>query len=48
MFGVSGNSHENNTAVGYKSLEGITTATGNTAIGYAKVTQLQQVVIMLS
>ena len=33
MYGSSGNSHSNNTAVGYQSLKEVTTASANVAIG---------------
>ena len=34
QLGVSGNSHSNNTSVGYKSMFGITTGTDNVGVGY--------------
>ena len=37
MGGASGNSHENNTAVGYKSLYNVTTGASNVAVGYASL-----------
>ena len=39
MLGVSGNSHSNNTAVGYQSLYSITTGSSNVAIGANALTE---------